>query len=366
MRTRLSWAVMPISAATAPQRDVPRDHGFHPLRVRRVVPETEEAVSFVLDVPAELRAAYAYEAGQFLTFRLRVDGEVHHRCYSMSSSPEVDDELAVTVKRVPGGIVSNRMIDTLAAGDVVEASPPAGVFRLRPGDGDVVAFSAGSGITPVFSLLKTALATSRRRVHLLYANRDRPAAIFAAELDALAGRHPDRLEVAHHLDVDRGFVDAGVVAAFAGSDTGAEHYVCGPPPFMDIVEGTLRGRGVDGARIHIERFIPVPPPAAPEPPAAEAAPAAQVTIELDGRTGTVEHHPGTTLLQTARQMGMSPPSSCESGNCATCMARLVEGSVTMHVNDVLTDDEVADGWVLTCQSVPTAATVHVVYGYEET
>jgi ferredoxin-NADP reductase len=323
-------------------------------------------VSFVLDVPAELRAAYAYEAGQFLTFRLRVDGEVHHRCYSMSSSPEVDDELAVTVKRVPGGVVSNRMIDTLAAGDVVDASPPAGVFRLRPGGGDVVAFSAGSGITPVFSLLKTALATTDRRVRLLYANRDRAATIFAAGIDALAARHPDRLEVVHHLDVDRGLVDDGVVAAFAGPDAGAEHYVCGPPPFMDIVDGTLRTQGVDGARIHIERFTPLPPPAGPEPPAPEVGVPAQVTIELDGRTGTVEHHPGTTLLQTARELGMSPPSSCESGNCATCMARLVEGSVSMYVNDVLTDDEVADGWVLTCQSVPTAATVRVVYGYEET
>ncbi len=348
---------MAVSAPTASQREVPRDHGFHPLRVRRVVRETAEAATFVLDVPDHLRATYAYDAGQFLTFRLEVDGEVHHRCYSMSSAPALDDELAVTVKRVPGGVVSNRMIDTLAPGDVVEASPPAGVFRLQPGERDLVAFAAGSGITPVFSLLKTALAATARRVRLLYANRDRDATIFRAEIDALAERHPDRLEVVHHLDVERGFVDAAAVAPWA---TDGDHYVCGPPPFMDIVGETLLAHGIAAADIHIERFTPAP---APAPDVAEA-PAARVTVELDGRTDTVDHHPGTTILQTARQMGMSPPFSCESGNCATCMARLIEGEVSMHVNDVLTDDEVAEGWILTCQSVPTTAAVHVVYGYE--
>jgi ferredoxin-NADP reductase len=353
---------MAISAPTTPQREVHRDHGFHPLRVRRVVTETADAATFVLEVPDHLRDAYAYDAGQFLTFRLVVDGEVHHRCYSMSSAPAVGDELAVTVKRVPGGVVSNRMIDTLAPGDVVEASPPAGVFRLRPGDRDVVAFAAGSGITPVFSLLKTALATTGRRVRLLYANRDRDATIFRAGLDALAQRHPGRLEVDHHLDVERGFVTAEAVAPWAAD---GDHYVCGPEPFMDVVEATLLAHGVPADDIHIERFTPAPPPVPSGDGAVAAdgadAVVAQVMVELDGRTGTVDHHPGTTILQAARQMGMSPPFSCESGNCATCMARLVEGEVTMYVNDVLTDDEVAEGWILTCQSVPTTAAVHVVY-----
>lgn len=196
---------MATSAAATAQPGAVRDHGFHPLRVRRVVHETAESASFVLDIPGELQAAFAYEAGQFLTFRVRLDGATHHRCYSMSSAPAVDDELTVTVKRVPGGVVSNWMIDTLAPGDVVEASVPAGAFRLTPGGGEIVAFSGGSGITPVFSLLKTVLATTGRRVRLLYANRDRDAVIFAAELDALAERHADRLAVVHHLDVERGF-----------------------------------------------------------------------------------------------------------------------------------------------------------------
>jgi ferredoxin-NADP reductase len=354
---------MASSAAPATHQGAVRDHGFHPLRVRHVVRETAEASSFVLDVPPELRDAFAYEAGQFLTFRVRLGGEAHHRCYSMSSAPAVDGELQVTVKRVPGGLVSNWMIDTLAPGDTVEASVPAGVFLLKPGAGDIVAFSGGSGITPVFSLLKTALATTSRRVRLYYANRDRDAVIFGGDLDALASRYPDRLEVVHHLDVERGFVDAGALGPFVRSAAGSDCYVCGPGPFMDIVEVALRAQGVPADRIHIERFTPAVP--APVPEAADAPDpsptAARVTVELDGRTETVDHHPGTTVLQAARQMGMSPPYSCESGTCATCMARLVEGSVTMHANDVLTDDEVADGWVLTCQSVPSSSAVHVVY-----
>jgi ferredoxin-NADP reductase len=352
-------------------------HGFHPLRVTRVVPETAEASSFVLQPPEGRESLFAYEAGQFCTFRVRVGDEVLYRCYSMSSAPGVDDELAVTVKRVPGGAVSNLMIDTLRPGDTVEASPPAGVFCLAPGDRDVVAFAAGSGVTPVFSLIKAALATTGRRARLYYANRDREAVIFAAELDALVERYGGRLEVVYHLDVERGFVGPDDLGPFLEGAADADHFVCGPAPFMDIVETALLAHGVDAGRIHIERFTPAVP-LSPEPGEAGEAGAAdgadgaqavdepgatatQVTVELGGRTDTVDYHPGTTILQTARQMGMSPPSSCESGSCATCMAKLVDGTVTMYVNDVLTDDEVAEGWVLTCQSVPTAPSVHVVY-----
>ena len=167
-----------------------RDHHFHPLRIQRIVAETDDARSYVLDVPDELRDAFAYDAGQFCTFRVLVDGEPQLRCYSMSSAPGVDPDLQVTVKRVPDGRVSNWMHDRLAEGDEIEVTLPAGVFCLEPGEGDLVLFAAGSGVTPVFSLVKTALATTRRRVHLFYANRDRESTIFAAALDALAEAHP--------------------------------------------------------------------------------------------------------------------------------------------------------------------------------
>jgi len=338
---------------------VGRDHAFHPLPIARVVRETADASSFVLDVPADLEHAFAYKAGQFVTHRVWIDGEPHLRCYSMSSSPDVDDEFRVTVKRVAGGVVSNWMLDTLAEGDVIETTCPAGVFCLPPGDGDVVAFAGGSGITPVFSLLKTTLATTSRHVHLLYANRDRESTIFAAELDRLVERYPDRLDVAHHLDVERGFIEAGTVRPLAAIAADASYFICGPPPFMDIVEGTLLDHDVDRSRIHIERFTPAEP--TPPPSSSDTQRGCRVTIELGGRTDTVDHHPGTTILQTAREMGMSAPFSCESGSCATCMARLVEGEVEMFVNNALSDDELEEGWVLTCQSVPTTASVHVVY-----
>jgi 3-ketosteroid 9alpha-monooxygenase subunit B len=334
-----------------------RDHAFHRLRIARVVDETADAKSFVLDVPPELEAAFAYRAGQFVTHRLSIDGQAHLRCYSMSSSPDVGDQFQVSVKRVPGGVVSNWMIDELEAGDVIETTCPAGVFCLPPGDGDVVAFAGGSGITPVFSIVKTALATSTRRVHLLYANRDRDSVIFAGELDRLVERYPDRLAVTHRLDVEDGFADAEAVRPFAGIAADAEYFVCGPAPFMDIVEGALLDGDVDERRIHIERFIP----AEPAPTEVDEGTTCRVTIELGGRTDSVEHHPGTTILQTARQMGMAAPFSCESGSCATCMARLVDGAVQMYVNNALTDDEVEEGWVLTCQSIPTTPSVHVVY-----
>lgn len=351
-----------------------RDHGFHPVRVRRVIVETDEAVSIALDVPDELRESFAYRAGQFVTFRLQIDGEQHLRSYSMSSSPEVDEEFRVTVKRVPEGVVSTWLTRSLAAGDVLHSTCPAGVFTLGTGSGDIVCFAAGSGITPIFSLIKTALATTHRRVRLLYANRDASATIFRAELDTLAERYGDRFEVVHHFDIDRGFVDTDEIRAYVSGSPDTDYYICGPTPFMDLVEATLAAGAVGGERIHIERFGPAAPEetigqldgtvTAPEPAAAPAD-VTQVTIELDGRTETAPHRPGTTILQTARSMGLSPPYSCEAGDCATCMAKLTEGAATMHANNALFDDEVEGGWVLTCQAVPTTPTIHVIYGYEE-
>lgn len=362
---------MAAAATPSPAPATARDHGFHTLRVARTVAETADAASIVLDVPDDLREAFTYQAGQFCTFRCPIGDESVLRCYSMSSAPEVDPALAVTVKRVPGGLASNWLLDHLSAGDEIDVTLPAGVFCLSEarGAGDLVLFGGGSGITPVFSLVKSALATTDRPIRLLYANRDRDSVIFAAALDELAATHPDRFTVHHHLDAARGYLDADSVSAFAAGVDDADVYLCGPTPFMDLVEGALAAGGVAADRIHIERFTPGADPspdmAADDTSIGVDAGPAQITIELNGRTETTTHHPGTTLLQAARQAGMSAPSSCESGSCATCMAMLVDGAARMHVNNALTEDEVEEGWVLTCQSVPTTPTVHVVYGYEE-
>jgi ferredoxin-NADP reductase len=352
---------MPGSELAANSRRAPRDLGYHPLRVLRVIEETDEAASFVLDVPEDLREAFAYESGQFVNVRVEVEGSEHVRCYSMSSSPAVDPELQVTVKRVPGGVVSNWLCDQVHAGDLLDVGVPAGFFQLTGEDDDIIAFAAGSGITPVFSLVKAALATTGRRVHLLYANRDRDAVIFAEELDLLALEHPDRLRVTHRLDVEQGFVDdEAVLALAAGADDGP-CYLCGPEPFMDTVERALLGSGVAEARLHVERFATAPPDV--PPPTPDGSTDVLVTIQLDGRTESTQHRPGMTILQTARQAGLSPPFSCESGNCATCMAHLDEGTCSMLANNALTEDEIAEGWVLTCQAVPTSGPVRVVYGF---
>ena len=348
----------------APPTSVAPDHRFHPLRVASVARETAEAISFVLQVPDDLRSAFAYESGQFCTFRVWVDGQPHVRCYSMSSAPAVDDELRVTVKRVPGGTVSNWLHDHLAPGSMVDVARPAGFFRLGAEERDLMAFSAGSGITPVLSLVKSALATTSRRVRLLYANQDHRAVIFRDELDDLVDRFGERCTVAHHLDVEHGLVGPDAVRAFAEGAVGAECYVCGPAPFMDVVERTLLADGFEPPRIHIERFTPDELPAIAEADG-DAATTTHLTIEVGGRTASADHYPGTTILQTARQMELAPPSSCESGSCATCMAKLIRGTASMRVNNALTEDEVADGWVLTCQALPTSATVQVSYDCEE-
>ncbi|SEG85123.1 Ferredoxin-NADP reductase [Thermomonospora echinospora] len=328
-----------------------RDHGFHPVRIRRIVQETADTRTYVLD------AAFPYRAGQFVT--LRACGTL--RSYSMSSSPDTDDEFMTTVKRVPGGLVSNWMHDHLAPGDLVEVTLPAGVFCLRETTVPLVAFCGGSGVTPILSLVKSALATTDRQVRVLTADRDADSVIFRSALAELAERYPGRFEVRHHLDaVDGGFVTAERVRDFAGEDRDADFYICGPTPFMDLTERALLDHGVDPGQILIERFGSASgEPADPRPATQETD--GTVTIVLAGKRHTVAQHSGETFLESARRAGLAPPFSCEAGNCATCIAQVTEGEAKMRVNNALDDDEVADGWVLTCQGEPVTPHVTVVY-----
>jgi ferredoxin-NADP reductase len=345
--------------------DVRREHGYHALAVKRVVEETADARSYVLDVPAELAEVFRYRAGQFCTFRVHLGDDELLRSYSMSSAPEVDDDLTVTVKRVDGGRVSNWFNDQVAEGDVLELTRPAGVFCVRDNDRPVLAFCGGSGVTPVISVAKSLLTITERPVRILYANRDRNSVIFDAELERLQHEHPGRLEVRHHFDSDGGFLEPAMVEAFAAGCLDADVYICGPGPFMDLVERTLLGTGVHVDQILIERFVndglPADLSSPPEPTEGEADVPAQVTVILKGQPTEIAYQPGDTLLQTARRGGLQPPFSCEAGNCATCMALLHDGTATMRTNNALTPEEIDEGWVLTCQALPHGTRVTVEY-----
>lgn len=344
--------------------DVGAQGPYHSLRVSRVVQETHDAKSFVVEVPEALRETFAYKAGQFLTFRAEVGGQKLVRCYSLASSPDADREHKVTVKRIDEGRVSNWFNDQVGVDDALEVMRPAGVFVLQPRESEIVLFGGGSGITPVISILKSALQTTQRRIRLLYANRDEASIIFRAELDALVAAHPGRLEVTHRLDDRDGFIDAAAASAFVGGATSGDFYVCGPGPFMDVVEAALEGLSVPSDQIFIERFVSLADGegnAAPvEAADGDAAPAI-IKIKLDGKTHEVPYQAGETVLQAARRAGLEPPFACEEGYCSCCMAKVAAGQVRMHMNDALDDHQVSEGWVLTCQGVPTSDDIEVEY-----
>lgn len=334
-----------------------RERDYCSLTVIGVTDETADARSFVLDIPAALTDRFTYAAGQFCMFRATVGGESVARCYSMSSSPEMGDPFTVTVKRVPGGKMSNWMNDHLRPGDSLDAMPPAGLFVLRSAPTPIVAFAGGSGITPVLSLIKTALVSTPREVVLIYANREPGSVIFAGALERLRARSGERLSIHHHLDSEQGFLDAAACGELVGDRAHADFYVCGPASFMEVVGAGLMRRGVDPGRVFIERFELPADARAPDAPSETES----VLIRLDGRRHSIVYQPGDTILETARRAGLKPPFSCEAGNCATCMAHLDAGAVAMRANHALGADEVERGWILTCQAVPTSRQVVIDY-----
>jgi ferredoxin-NADP reductase len=277
----------------------------------------------------------------------------------MSCAPDTGDPFTITATRVTGGRMSNWMNDHLAAGDSIDVLRPTGLFVLHDRDAPIVAFAGGSGITPVLSIIKSALATTERPIRLVYANQRADVVIFADALERLREGSGGRLSIHHHLDDERGFLDAEECAALVEHGAESDFYVCGPGPYMDTVEAGLATLGVAPERVFIERFVV--PDAAPVPAENAAAATEELVIKLEQQETQLRYEPGDTILDAARRAGLNPPFSCEQGNCATCMAHLDEGTVTMRVNNVLTPDEVEDDWVLTCQGLPTSRRVVVDY-----
>lgn len=355
------------STPADPLADHPH-HEYHDLEIAAVIEETADARSIVFRIPADLAATFRYKAGQFLTLKIPYEGKELVRCYSLASSPDCENEHKVTVKRVADGRISNWINDNLRVGDVVKVLPPGGLFTLREGSRPVVLFAGGSGITPVISIIKTTLTTTDRTLELVYANRDAASIIFAEELERLVAEHPGRLDVVHSLDDRDGFLDVERVKAHVDGRGDAEFYICGPGAFMDVVETALREHDVAAEHIHIERFVSPPDPddAAAEHAreaaeiAGEVAPET-ITVELDGETREIEYHKGQTVLVSCQKAGLEPPFSCTDGFCGCCMAKLTAGQVRMINNDFLSEKEVSEGWVLTCQSVPVTRACGVKY-----
>ena len=353
--------------------------GFHRLAIAEVVPETAEAKSIRFAVPTELEEAFRFRPGQHLTLKAEIGGEELRRNYSLCVAPQ-DGEVKVTVKRIAGGLFSNWANDTLEAGDEIDVMPPHGSFTwdFAPGAANhYVGFAGGSGITPVMSLLKTALLTEPdSRFTLLYGNRDSQSVIFLEELAKLKNRFMERLQVHHFLaeeaeDIElfNGILDRSkcddILERLVDADEVAAFFVCGPGPMMDSAEEALRARGVGRERIHLERFTADRPPEALQAQLEALSRDAEgltMAVTLDGRKRRVPFDAAAgNILDSARAAGLSAPFACKAGVCATCRARVVSGEVEMAARYGLTDEEVAAGYVLTCQSVPKGPGVEVDY-----
>ncbi|MEM6327770.1 MAG: 2Fe-2S iron-sulfur cluster-binding protein [Bacteroidota bacterium] len=348
---------------------------YHPLRVMAVTPRAEDATTFTFEVPKALRETFASQPGQHLNIRLVLDGEEARRSYSVHNCTLAGEPPAITVRRVPGGLVSNALNDRIRVDDVIECAPPSGSFgpTLAPdGYRQFVLIAAGSGITPMLSILRSVLhAEPRSFVDLLYGNHSRQSALFADDLDGLADAHPT-VRVQHTFSSAgwwaslngawRGRIDAErlrqFVNAYPPRAQTVAYYVCGPGGMNASVRATLLRLGVLPEQIHMEHYGAVIDEAAH---ATEAMPDARLVATLRGETVETQIAAGRTVLQALRNAGGSPPYSCESGVCATCRARVTEGKVRMRAAMGLSSEEIDQGYVLTCQSIPVTEAVALSY-----
>jgi len=353
--------------------------GFHRLQIAEVIPETADASSIRFDVPIDLGEIFKFKPGQHLTLKAEIEGEEVRRNYSLCVAPQ-EGEVKVTVKRIAGGLFSNWANDSLKAGDAVDVMPPHGSFTwdFEPAAANhYVGFAGGSGITPVMSLLKTALLTEpESRFTLFYGNRDSQSVIFLEALAKLKNRFMDRLQVHHFLAEE-----AGDIALFNGmldrpkcgeiltsliepADVAA-FFICGPGPMMDAAEAALCDSGIERSKTPLERFTADRPPEALQAQLEEMSRGAEgltMTVPLDGRTRRVPFDAAAgNILDSARLAGLPAPFACKAGVCATCRARVLSGKVEMAARYGLTDEEIASGYVLTCQSVPRGEGVTLDY-----
>jgi ring-1,2-phenylacetyl-CoA epoxidase subunit PaaE len=345
---------------------------FHSLKVSGVVNETADCVSVSFDVPTDLKAQFAFLPGQYLTLRATVNGEDVRRSYSLSSAP-FEGLFRIAVKRVDGGRMSSWITGNLREGMELQVMPPQGNFKLNPVEGKTatyVAFVAGSGITPVLSMIKSVMRTERSQFILFYGNKALDSIIYKGELNKLVQDYPGRLHVYHVLSREgqgnallEGRISgekAVKLLDFYGGRNADAYYLCGPGDMIMGVEKELKAMGVDAGRIHHELFTTPVADAAPK--AISGTGVSRMTVIMDGMSYNFDLAAnGDNILDAAMSAGVDAPFSCKGAVCCTCKAKIVKGTAEMEMNYALTDSEVAEGFVLTCQAHPTSEEVTVDY-----
>ena len=328
------------------------------LRVAKVVRETDDAVSLCFDVPPELADDFAYKAGQFITIRVPAGDTGYARSYSLSSAPGVDDLLTITIKRALGGRASGWLVDNARPGMTFRVLPPSGLFTVSDNARDLLLIAAGSGITPVFSILKAALLSGSGRVTVLTSHRSPDDALFMSELAELQAAHPGRLTVIDRYTATDGRLTAQELARLTEGIHWQDAFICGPETFMSAARSALR---VDpGRRVHLEEFTSLEgDPFELEEVVTDTATAMPAEVHLDGKTHEIEWPPESTLVDVLLSRGVRVPYSCREGDCGSCMSKLTRGRVEMACTDALEEEDIEDGYILACQARPLEGPLRV-------
>ena len=362
-------------------------HEFHSLIVKNIVRETSDSSTICFEVPVHLSGSYDFKAGQYLTLKINVNGAEERRAYSICSSP-LEKHLAVNVKRVNKGLVSNYVNDNLKVGQSVEVMSPDGRFTLDFDHGktrDLYFFASGSGITPIISLIKTALEEEpKSNCYLCYGNRNESSIIFKEELEGLQKKYSGQLFIRHILSRPHKEKQGGLKGIFSkGKESWKgwkgrvdrkrtdefldenkcvhkeqQYFICGPGAMIDTIVDHLEQKNISNEFIHTERFIASGQPQIPTNGSLESS---WVKVHLSGKEFQINVSPDKTILDVLIDEKYDPPYSCTSGACSTCVAKLIEGQVSMDACYALDDDEVAEGYILTCQSRAITENVELTF-----
>ncbi|MFN3952607.1 MAG: 1,2-phenylacetyl-CoA epoxidase subunit PaaE [Thermaurantimonas sp.] len=351
---------------------------FHTLTIGEVRRETDECVSVSFVVPPSLKKEYCFAPGQYLTLKATINEEEIRRSYSICSSP-LENELRVAIKKIPGGIFSTYANESLESGKSMDVMTPQGNFTvpLNPdGSAKYVMFAAGSGITPIMSLIKTILQyEANSTITLFYGNKAVSTIIFKNELDDLKNLYINRLEIHHVLSQEdqgtdwlKGRIDTNKVRLYAqkffNPSEIAHFFICGPEEMIYQVKDTLSELGVHDKKVHFELFTAATPTAKKntDNSKSKSEVLSHVTVVLDGEETHFDiSSKGISILDAALDAGADVPFACKGAVCCTCRAKVLEGKVAMEMNYALDDDEVEQGYVLTCQSHPISERVTVSY-----